>query len=82
MSRKNSSQISLNNRYTFVVFPVLPDGRILLTEQEQPGREPFIGACGGRIDEGEDALTAAKRELLEAKYDPAKRKKLEELFKL
>jgi ADP-ribose pyrophosphatase len=48
-----------------VVFPVLPDGRILLTEQEQPGRELFIGACGGRIDEGEDALTAAKRELLE-----------------
>lgn len=50
---------------TAVVFPVLPDGRILLTEQEQPGKEPFIGACGGRIDEGEDALAAAKRELLE-----------------
>lgn len=48
-----------------VVFPVLPDGRILLTEQEQPGKEPFIGACGGRIDEGEDALAAARRELLE-----------------
>jgi ADP-ribose pyrophosphatase len=50
---------------TAVVFPILPDGRILLTEQEQPGKEPFIGACGGRMDEGEDALTAAKRELLE-----------------
>lgn len=48
-----------------VVFPVLPDGRILLTEQEQPGKEPFIGACGGRIDDGEDVLAAAKRELLE-----------------
>ncbi len=48
-----------------IVFPVLPDGRIILTEQEQPGAEPFIGATGGRIDEGEDVLAAAKRELLE-----------------
>lgn len=50
---------------TVVVFPVLPDGRILLTEQEQPGKEPFIGATGGRVDEGEEILDAAKRELLE-----------------
>ncbi len=50
---------------TVVVFPVLPDGKIILTEQEQPGKEPFIGAAGGRIDNGEDVLTAARRELLE-----------------
>jgi ADP-ribose pyrophosphatase len=50
---------------TVVVFPVLDDGRILLTEQEQPGKEPFIGATGGRVDEGEDIIVAAKRELLE-----------------
>jgi ADP-ribose pyrophosphatase len=50
---------------TVVVFPVLPDGRIIMTEQEQPGKPPFIGATGGRVDEGEDILTAAKRELLE-----------------
>ncbi len=50
---------------TVVVFPVLEDGRILLTEQEQPGKEPFIGATGGRVDEGEGILDAAKRELLE-----------------
>lgn len=50
---------------TVVVFPVLPNGKILLTEQEQPGKKPFIGATGGRVDEGEDILTAAKRELLE-----------------
>ena len=51
---------------TVVVFPVLPDGRILLIEQEQPGGfGPFISAPGGRIDAGEDPLTAAKRELLE-----------------
>jgi len=50
---------------TVVVFPVTDDGKIILTKQEQPGKEPFIGAAGGRVDEGEDILTAAKRELLE-----------------
>ncbi|HEY4513381.1 MAG TPA: hypothetical protein VJH06_02610 [Candidatus Paceibacterota bacterium] len=33
---------------TVVVFPVLPDGKIILTEQEQPGKKPFIGATGGQ----------------------------------
>lgn len=50
---------------TVVIFPVYDDGRIMLTEQEQPGKEPFIGATGGRVDEGEEILDAAKRELLE-----------------
>lgn len=50
---------------TVVVFGVLPDGKILLTEQEQPGKKMFVGATGGRVDEGEDILSAAKRELLE-----------------
>ncbi len=50
---------------TVVVFPVLPNGNILLTEQEQPEKEPFIGAAGGRVDKGEDILDAARRELLE-----------------
>lgn len=50
---------------TVVVFPVLDDGTIVLTEQQQPGKEPFIGAAGGRVDEGEAILDAAQRELLE-----------------
>lgn len=50
---------------TVVVFPVLADGTILLTEQEQPGKDFFVGAAGGRVDRGEDILSAAKRELLE-----------------
>jgi len=50
---------------TVVVFPVLPNGRIILTEQEQPGKESFIGAAGGRVDAGEEVIDAAKRELLE-----------------
>lgn len=47
------------------VFPVLPDGRILLNKEEQPGKPPFIGTPGGRVEEGEDLLDAIKRELLE-----------------
>ncbi|MDO8582358.1 MAG: NUDIX hydrolase [bacterium] len=50
---------------TVVVLPILDDGKILLTEQEQPGKEPFLGTAGGRVDEGEEILEAAKRELLE-----------------
>ncbi|MFA5130328.1 MAG: NUDIX hydrolase [Patescibacteria group bacterium] len=50
---------------TVIIYPVLDDGRILLTEQEQPGKLSFLGAAGGRVDEGEDILEAAKRELLE-----------------
>lgn len=50
---------------TVVVFPVLDDGKIILTKQEQPGKDPFIAATGGMMDRGEDVLSAAKRELLE-----------------
>lgn len=49
-----------------IVFPVLPDGQILLIEQEQPGDTGwYTSVPGGRIDEGEDPLAAAKRELME-----------------
>lgn len=50
---------------TVLVYPVLPNGKILLTYNEQPGREPFVGAPGGRVDRGEDTFEAVKRELLE-----------------
>ncbi|HEY4477704.1 MAG TPA: NUDIX hydrolase [Candidatus Paceibacterota bacterium] len=50
---------------TVLVLPILDDGKILFTKQEQPGKDPFIGLAGGRVDEGEDILEAAKRELLE-----------------
>lgn len=50
---------------TVTVIPITVDGKIILSKQEQPGIAPFIGGLGGRIDEGEDPLTAAKRELLE-----------------
>ncbi len=51
---------------TVNVIPVTCDGRILLTKQEQPGlRAPFWGTPGGRMDDGEKPLVAARRELLE-----------------
>lgn len=48
-----------------VVLPVLDDGTIILLEQEQPGKARYLSTCGGRIDPGEDPLTAVQRELRE-----------------
>lgn len=50
---------------TVNVLPVTKKGEIVLTRQEQPLHEPFIGAPGGMVDPGEDVFTAAKREMLE-----------------
>ena len=47
------------------ILPITDDGKIILTLQEQPGMQPFIGALGGRVDPGETALQAAERELFE-----------------
>lgn len=47
------------------IIPTTANGEIVLGEQEQPGTNPFIGCFGGRIEEGEEPLGAAKRELLE-----------------
>lgn len=48
------------------VLPILPDGRILLTRQEQPGRSEFISLPGGSFDSpDEDPLECARRELRE-----------------
>jgi ADP-ribose pyrophosphatase len=62
-SKKTFEKIKRSD--TVIIFPVLDDGRILLTKQEQPGKTPFIGAAGGKVEGGEDVLEAAKRELLE-----------------
>ena len=50
---------------TVIIFGVKDDGKILLSEQEQPGKEAFIGGLGGRVEKDEDVLAAAKREFLE-----------------
>ena len=41
------------------------NNKILLVEEEQPHYGSFAGIFGGRHEPGEDALTCAKRELLE-----------------
>jgi len=49
-----------------VVLPVLDDGRILLERQfRYPNAQVFIEFPAGKIDEGEDHLESAKRELEE-----------------
>lgn len=50
---------------TVVVLAVTEDKRILVQEEQQPHTEKFITLPGGRVDEGEGILEAAKRELLE-----------------
>ena len=49
---------------TATVIPILGD-KIMMIEEEQPGKSKYFGFPGGRIDEGEDEFSAAKRELLE-----------------
>ena len=50
---------------TVVILPVTDQGKIILLDQEQPDLARFLSLPGGRIDEGEDTLEAAKREMLE-----------------
>lgn len=47
-----------------VIIPVVGN-KILIQEQEQPGRPVFPSLPGGRCDEGEEPLESAKREFLE-----------------
>jgi ADP-ribose pyrophosphatase len=39
--------------------------RIFITHQSQPNKHDYFSLLGGRVDEGEEPLAAAKRELLE-----------------
>lgn len=55
----------IGRRDTAGVIATTTNGKILMLEQKQPQTQPFIGLPGGIIDEGEDVLASAKRELLE-----------------
>ncbi|MFC1649251.1 NUDIX domain-containing protein [Patescibacteria group bacterium] len=50
---------------TVMVIPVTQKGKIVLIEEKQPGKKPFLAVAGGRIEKGEAVLEAAERELLE-----------------
>ncbi len=54
----------LKRPYNGCVIPVIDD-KIMILEQVQPGKAPFLSLPGGRCNPEEDTLTAAKRELLE-----------------
>ncbi|MBD3363571.1 NUDIX domain-containing protein [Candidatus Dojkabacteria bacterium] len=47
------------------VIAVTEQKEVVLTKQKFPGRKEFIGLPGGRIDDNEKPIVAAKRELLE-----------------
>ncbi len=55
----------LSRTSTVIIIPVTDDKKILVAEQEQPGKAPFTGLVGGRAEEGESPWHAAERELLE-----------------
>jgi ADP-ribose pyrophosphatase len=50
---------------TIVIIPATDRNTLLLLEQEQPGRAPFISCVGGRVEGRENPLETAQRELLE-----------------
>ena len=50
---------------TVGVFPVFPDGSIMLVREQQPGTDTFLSILGGRVESGEDPERAAARELKE-----------------
>lgn len=47
------------------VIAITEDGKVIVLEQEQPGKGKFFSLPGGSVDRGEDPVDNAKRELLE-----------------
>jgi ADP-ribose pyrophosphatase len=50
---------------TVSIIPILANGNILISRQEQPTAGSFLSSLGGRVDPGETPLQAAQRELKE-----------------
>lgn len=55
----------LKGNDSVAVIAVSESGEILYTDEEQPGRAPFLSVIAGGVEDGEGPLSAAKRELLE-----------------
>lgn len=49
---------------TLQIIPIVGD-KIIMAEEEQPNKSPFLSLLGGREEEGEEPKESAKRELLE-----------------
>lgn len=56
---------ALKRADTVVVVPITPEGKILITHEEQPYKGSFISFPGGRREDGESVGEAAARELQE-----------------
>lgn len=50
---------------TVVIIPVTKEGKILLVTEQQPNMQPKLKVPTGRLENGEDPLRGAQRELLE-----------------
>ncbi len=61
---------------TVIIIAITDDKKIILVDEQQPGKAFFVGNPGGRVDEGEDVIKAAERELLEETGYKAKEIKL------
>ncbi len=55
----------LKRKDAVTIIPIMDDGKILVTRQSQPGKKEFVAFPGGDIENDEDILEAAKRELKE-----------------
>ena len=55
---------ALKRPSTLGILPIVDDG-ILIGYEEQPSQPPTLTLFGGRLEEGEEPLEGAKRELLE-----------------
>jgi len=55
----------LKRKNSVNVFCITEDKKIILLDEEQPGRPPFRTVPGGQIEGGEDSDVSARREVLE-----------------
>jgi 8-oxo-dGTP pyrophosphatase MutT (NUDIX family) len=56
---------AIKRKHTAHTVGILPNKDILLTFDEQPGRQAVITPPGGQVDEGEEPAAAAEREFIE-----------------
>ncbi len=50
---------------TVLIIAVTEDHKIIIITEQQPGKSPFVGLPGGRVEEGEEVEAAVIRELRE-----------------
>lgn len=56
---------ALKRRNSVNVIAITSEEKFIILDQEQPGKDRFLGLAGGQIDPKETAEQAARRELLE-----------------